>query len=660
MFKQPATSNQQLSTRLRPKSLHVFSSVIMIFFTVLFFNSCAKDDLVLDHSDDYELENRETKFPDDTKIELIETLIGEELNNPFTKSNLLKALDSLCHGTDTLNIPIEVTDKLIEFKPGSFDDVKQLFRDTSLVIFDFPPNRRIIRMGDYYGNRTQTNDFPSYYSFVSADQAFPKNMQYTIIEEYAYLNDQPLLIAESFRITDNFEHVNDYLFPEDIIVNNGDICGKVLPPVIDCPEGCIPVLVIDDSQPGVGGRPQYTWECDCDPNNGGGYTQPMNDCGCPTYSDKRKPAGCVTVENTTTHINDGVRKARVTIKDEFFGLPYSTWTDEDPNEKGCWKINKRCKRNIWMWIDFINEDSYERCYVPEFNDIMFGVGGVILDYLSPVRYHHTVNQNETPIPGPNFSNLDVHFPHWAAVGTREQIHWGAATVNNQVQEFNKIATDNLIYGLPELLDIYMMPHRGSGMALMASWGTLGVLGLSSVTLAPDLMIGLDVLNRQSQDRLSFHEMAHASHFSKVGIVWWEGLIAAEYINATSFNLTTFEFEGNPNGDGDLPTDGLIAIAESWAENIERDFTGVDREGIIFEDGYIPMGLFNDLEDTGNADDIIAGIIRDNVSGFTRGEMFNALTGSLLNVNDYRENLRPSLPPGNTMTNYDNLFDDYIP
>jgi hypothetical protein len=365
--------------------------------------------------------------------------------------------------------------------------------------------------------------FPAFYSIVEIDNPLPEGIPYEVVEEYDYEIDNPLLIAESFRLTDNFEFVNDYIFPEDI-EEEIEICGKVIivpPDDIDCPPPCVPRLVIDDSQIGQGGRPVYMWECDCSGSgggSGGGGGSGLNACGCPDDGEQRTPAGCITVQNTTIPGPEGVRKVRVILKNYRFGKPYKTWTEDD----GCWQYTgKKFKGKMWMSIEFKNEFSFERCYVPGW-EIIFGATGVVIEYLKPVRH-------DSVFLGPNFSDIEVHYPHWTSISSQEQILWGAATINNEVQVFNDYPDIN---DLPGSLDIYMMPQKGSGAALMSSYGTLNALfGMSATVLAPDLMLGLDHGSRRTQDLLSYHEMGHASHFTQVGPVWWEALIAAETENS---------------------------------------------------------------------------------------------------------------------------------
>jgi hypothetical protein len=87
-------------------------------------------------------------------------VLGGELNNPFTVENLQRALDSLCDDPGNSSILIRTTDRQIKFTPDDYDEVKRLFRDTSLILFDYPLNRELITMGDYYIDPNQGEDFP--------------------------------------------------------------------------------------------------------------------------------------------------------------------------------------------------------------------------------------------------------------------------------------------------------------------------------------------------------------------------------------------------------------------------------------------------------------------------------------------------------------------
>lgn len=499
-------------------------------------------------------------------------------------------------------------------------------------------------MGDFYVDPRTEEEIPEFYSFVEIGQSLPDGISYEVIEEYDYEIDNPLLIAESFRLTDNFEYVNEYIFPEDI-EDEVEICGVIImvpPDDIDCPPPCVPVLVIDDSQVDPRGKPVYIWECDCSGggSGNGGTNPPTNDCGCPTYSDQRKPAGCISVENNSTPADplEGVRKVRVIVKDWRFGKSYKTWTDEE----GCWKVNKRCKGRIWMWVEFKNGDSYERCWRSNWK---------VWQLLKPVKDY------VGHFWGPNYSDIEVIYWHWGTeTETQAQRYWGAATVNNEVQIYLDETSD---IDRPPYLDIYMQPNSRAGAAIMAGYWPTAVV----TTLIPDLSIGINFGTRDRQDELSYHEIGHSSHYAQVGNGWWSHLMVQEVANSIEFgagpNGITFNFDGDPWGDGDEPDAGYVLLAESWAENVSTDLTADSQEGDVFENGYIPMGLYEDLMDDTPTENVRLDIL-DQVNGFSRASMYDALNSSVTNLREYEAELKPALPTGTNDADYHNLFTAYRP
>ncbi len=184
----------------------------------------------------------------------------------------------------------------------------------------------------------------------------------------------------------------------------------------------------------------------------------------------------------------------------------------------------------------------------------------------------------------------------------------------------------------------------------------------SQALIPDVAIGINFGNRDDQDELSYHELAHTGHFSQVGFDWWSDLIDQEVANSIEFGNgpdgITFTFNGDPWGQGNEPNAGHVALAESWADNVMTDIMGIAQEGDVFVNGYIPMGLYEDLED--NMQDIIRLGIRDRITGYTREEMFNSLNVNVTTLNEYQQDLQGELPAGNTLIDYNDLFTAYTP
>lgn len=60
-----------------------------------------------------------------------------------------------------------------------------------------------------------------------------------------------------------------------------------------------------------------------------------------------------------------------------------------------------------------------------------------------------------------FNDIEIIYDHWGSTtGTQAQKYWGAATVNNEVQFFREMATDN---NKPPYLDILLLPNRGQSI-----------------------------------------------------------------------------------------------------------------------------------------------------------------------------------------------------
>lgn len=616
---------------------------LIAIFTLSIMVGCSKEELFVPNNEednqimylqDRAIEKQDHKF-DKYPDKVSKTILGKKLNNPFSYNNMLAAAETLSRIHRLDDIEVYTTDIQVKFMPRSYEDVKKLFRDTLLILFDFPLSMEVIEMGDYYIEPGTQDEIPAFYCIVSEDQNLPEGIPFEVVEKYAYLYDKPLLIVESFRSTGNFEYVNDYIAYEDFSNDDIEILTGIEPPMIECPPECPPVLVQSDDYDPSTGSFVYEWICDCNPDGGGGgIDPPTNDCGCPVYTDQRKPGGCINVENNSINNMEGVNKVRVIIKDYRYGRAYQTWTDAN----GCWKYNKRFKGRMWMWVEFLNADSAERCYRNNWKP---------WEWLIPVK------DKVGTIWGPNFNDVEVIYNHWGnQTDTQAQRYWGAATVNNEVQIYLDETDD--IDRPPVLLDVLLLPNRGDGSAIMGTYWP----SAAAASLIPDVTIGIDNRNRNEQDELCFHEIAHTSHFSQVGFEWWSHLIVQKISNAIVVDGNTFTFEGDPWGEGDEPDAGYVALAESWAENVSTDLTSNSQEGIVFVNGYIPMGLYEDLEDDTPWETVRG--IRDRVSGFSRAAMFNSLNSNVTTVNQYQFDLIGSLPAGNTLTDYNDLFRAYMP
>lgn len=108
----------------------------------------------------------------------------------------------------------------------------------------------------------------------------------------------------------------------------------------------------------------------------------------------------------------------------------------------------------------------------------------------------------------------------------------------------------------------IMMHHGTVVenAMIASW--LGVYTKVVSFFAPDITIGTNgVSSYKDLYTITSHELAHASHFAKVGKQWWNKYIA--------FIITSFlSSKGQTYGTGTENGAGYCEVGEMWAYYIQ--------------------------------------------------------------------------------------------
>lgn len=540
------------------------------------------------------------------------------------------------------------TDYYIRFKPKTATEVYDLKSNLQLTLFDFPLDHYVIKMGDYYHDPS-SGAFDFYYGIVSANVQLPDTIEYDILDNL-YLSNTDIDLIVVSMINENFSatEINDYVGP----IDPGRNQGIITPPDIQCDPPCILKLRLKDDIL-INGKPQYEYYCDCTPgNNENNPTSQfeINDCGCIVYSNDRKPGGCVTVEDVHTSTNVGVRKAKIIVKntsnyDDNFNSPWTwvatTYTSPDPDSLGCWKINRMCSahNNIHVWVEFNNEKAYIRG--PHFD---------------PQRYVIPVADYVGEINGPNYNDIEVHYP-LNTEETQAQRYWVSATIINTIDQMHR---NCLAEGMnvPPHLDFFHMNIEMTPAAWMAHYGGVHAIASLLIGTIPSMLILPDIfLNRNRINLLRgdvFHESSHASHYTNVGPIWYNV-------------LTSTEFFAGGHGNGTELGAGYVAVAESWADHIEVLFDEGNPvfsercENLILENnGFVPEGLHYDLFDQG-VEPLNTGIT-DNVSGFTNEMIFNILTSEVRSIPQMRTHLWNNFhtDPGvnATQIDYNTLFNSY--
>ena len=526
------------------------------------------------------------------------TVLGNVRANPYTVENFTAAYNEL-YEPDVSALP--TTHYYVKFSPATYDD-QLLLAKSDLNVYDYPLDREVVELGDYYlPPGKSATDMPDLYAVLKVGQAAPQ-VPYQILANLHLRSKDEALVRQALSRLDHNPDVVGYMIPDDRIDGGTGGGGGVNPP-------------------------EFT----------------TNDCGCLVYADIRKPGGCIRVRDVEFNNLQGVRRVKVILKDTWF-TEDEVWT----NENGCFSIYNNYYGKAWMWVKFKSAVVQIRGQMPNLSSIIF------FEWASPIK------DKVGKIGGPQFNNIQVAYERNVGNNTNNHLYWGAATVNNSIYEFNEIAGQERINPIPEDLDVLIGTNEVRGFALMSSQHIVSqgaatgfsLLGLIAPPLAPlfyavgfsatqkllpEVFIGVNFENSDRLKELAFHELAHASHQTQVGDQFWDALVWAEILaggwgNENSWNA------------------GRISLCESWAQHIGLTFTHQMYQGntsfVGFPNFYreflegsrnealnhVPTGLYHDLIDT-EADFFDAcdrgpstecGPINDRVSEFNNQLLFKQL------------------------------------
>jgi len=627
-----------------------------------------------------------------------QTVLGNLRENPFTIQNVANAHISLYNSNAQ---PPEPTNLYVKFLPTSNDDML-LLDSIDEQYYDFPLEYEIVELGDFYQD-VDEGSFPVLYAVVDKDFSFP-NIQYEIIDELFLDDSDPLLIAESFRLTGNGDEIEDYfrgysadeinVFSESwtiiddpdpcpvrcvtALYNNGQLWTCECPPPNPCDEGCSVKWNVVNYNP-----LEWEYECDCSPP-----PTPTNACGCPISLSWSKPAGCIKVEDTELstpgdpNTFDGVRRVKVIMKDTWFKED-EVWTDDN----GCWEINKSYRGDAWIWHKFKNHRGSIRGGSKNMKIWQWLLS--VKDYVGKLK-------------GPTFNNISVNYHMYSNVGSRAHRYWGAATVNNALHEYYDYANADGIKTPKDGMDVMVDYGSNAGFAFLDAkydiaftygltftffmdlfirandgyegapyWFNGGMFYLVSTLtswfvaeMLPEVYVGIRSDHSDVTKKLAYHQFAHASHRRNVTKGYWFGFYYPLETHATADDH------------------GYVSIVDSWAEFIgmtyahrtygnESNFRPETWEGNLekflnVKEGYSPVGLHHDLVDPTNFEEACnsldnkCAIFSDNVTTITIADLFSLLDVGIKSVEDYEQSIIANLlgSTSNTQQDVELLFNEY--
>ena len=231
-------------------------------------------------------------------------------------------------------------------------------------------------------------------------------------------------------------------------------------------------------------------------------------------------------------------------------------------------------------------------------------------------------------------------------GSSDATLYRRCAVNNAAYEFYERCQRESMVLPPSNLRFWIINSINPSSALMMHHGSfldqglvsnyLGVYKIIVQVFCPDITIGS---KGASYDYASLyadtvHEMAHASHFVKVGTDYWNKF--ATYI------LSSFLISGNCYGTGNGENAGYCEVAEMWAYYIENAFyasrygSGPQRG---FNNWFKPQ-IFTTLED----------------GGMTKAEINEALKTTTTSISALKDELLVISPSKKTLIN--NTFKRY--
>ena len=618
----------------------------------------------------------------DESSEPVQTELGKLRQNPYTVAEMTKAYN-LIHGTNETALP--TTHTYVKFTPTTLEHIDRL-EASDIILQDYPFEYEVIKEGDYY-QQPVDGAFPEFYGVVEAGTSISE-IPHQLIAPLHLDKSDPILLAQSYFQTGNQAEIfseifnNTGLYIEDIPT----ITLNRIPPIIDCDDGCRPVLVLDTSVPYIEPEPgsqapfeNYIWECDCTPPPPP-PTPTLNNCGCPIPANTRIPAGCVQVFDTELSAAEDdpstylpVRRVKIIMSDRWF-----SFDETETDDNGCWSMpNERYSGRARMWVQFTNERGRIR---GSRNTWKFW------------ELFQTVEHYTGRFRGP-FNHIETNFDR-GPDGSKTRRLWGSATVNNALHEFHEYTIADGVLPPSDGMDIFIDHDVITGYAIMGTQNELSITaggvagGVGTVAAAavlginpfisiyswaivraylPDVMIGYDFNNSDRLKELSYHEFAHAIQYRQGGHDYWLDLVVAEI---------------NANGHGDQFSEDadFISLIESWAHHLghsyaDRTYLGMDvsnlnqswlerlEEDINESPNHIPEGLYHDLIDNTNANEVMIGgipLVVDNVSGFTNQQMFSCFTSEIRSIEAFRVCLVNNhlAGSGNTLMQLNDLFNSY--
>ena len=536
--------------------------------------------------------------------------LGKKLDNPYSLSNMKKAFAQTTNLKSTAE-DLQPTHLYVRFLPETTEEMAILTEDTTLKLYDYPFDYEVIEDGQYYHDPSIPLDkFTWLYTVVKPEYEFPP-VNYEILEEI-YLPEESEEEAElkSLAITGNLA--------------DGNLKS--------------------------------------------------------TLASKYKPSGQITLQDNSSNSEPGLRNVQIRLRNWFRIDEVYT------NASGSFTAEENFRGKVDIKIIFTNSHYKMRStLVNLFDNIDYKIANEV------TSYKLVICRGDRTGSAPSGWN-------WK----KDNELWAYATISNAVEDYYGYCSTENIGTPPNTIRIWANSNKKDkswgGSAPMFSHGmkyyTLNwdkwwkyatnvlYIPVTNVLMnvfqwfLPDVIFNFNRNSLESSNELNetvFHELAHASHFNKVGAGFWDN-----YIN--------YMVNEGSYGDGNGKDADLVAISETWGFHMgwhlcrtkyptnpivtlagEENFVPGQKGGIDVgwvwdastssnqRTGWIPRGLMLDLIDT--QVDNVRGTFNDNAGAFTNQEIFNALDKDVRSPQQFRDRLM-SETSNRDQTDVNSLFEAY--
>jgi hypothetical protein len=140
-------------------------------------------------------------------------LLGNQLQNPYTLSNMQAAVQELANNgsTSTNTIDVRATHEYVKFIPKTTEELLELLKDKKIILYDFPLDYEITRQGNWYRDpEIEDPTKPTYhYASVKKGYNFNSSIEHVVLSELYIPEEDEVLIGPSHR--ENLEYLDELL-----------------------------------------------------------------------------------------------------------------------------------------------------------------------------------------------------------------------------------------------------------------------------------------------------------------------------------------------------------------------------------------------------------------------------------------------------------------